>query len=253
MLAEERRQEILRILNIEGSVHVKELSKTLEVTEETIRRDLEVLNNKKLLKRTHGGAIPLKNNEKNLELSFNIRTEKNVEEKQIIATKAVSLINEGETIFLDASSTSLFLARELNKFRNITVLTNSIRIVYELTNNNNITVISTGGILRSNSLSFVGPLANDTIKKYYADKFFASCKGISTEHGATDSNELEIEVKKNMLNQAREIIILADYTKFEEIGLTQFASINQINTIITDNSISNNMKNSFEKMGIEIL
>ncbi len=245
MLAEERRQEILKIIDIEGSVHVTELSKELNVTEETIRRDLDILNQEKLLKRTHGGAVPLEINNK-LELSFNIRQNKNIKEKKQIAAKAAKLVSEGETIFLDASSTSLFLAEELKKINNITVITNSIRIIFGLSNVNTITVISTGGILRSNSLSFVGPLANETIQKYYADKIFSSCKGISIEHGATDSNELEIEVKKNMIKQTKEVIIIADHTKLDEVSLTQFASIKDIDMVITDDSIDKIMKAKFK-------
>lgn len=252
MLAEERRQEILRLLDNKDSVHVSDLSKTLDVTEETIRRDLDVLDKRKLLKRIHGGAVPLVSNNKN-ELSFNIRQNKKIKEKKQIATKAIKLIAEGDTIFLDASSTSLFLAKELKKTQNITVVTNSIRIIFELSDLNNITVISTGGILRPNSLSFVGPLANETLKKYFADKIFASCKGISVNYGATDSNELEIEVKQNMIKQSKKLIILSDHSKVNEIGLTQFASIEEIDTLITDELVDKNSLKNFEKAGLIIL
>lgn len=252
MLAEERRQEILHLLDIKGSVHVTDLSKELNVTEETIRRDLDILNQRKLLKRTHGGAVPVEINNK-IELSFNIRQNKKIKEKKQIAAKTIELIEEGDTIFLDASSTSLFLAKEIKKINNITVITNSIRIIFELSNASNITIISTGGILRPNSLSFVGPLANETIQKYFADKLFTSCKGISIEHGATDSNELEIEVKKNMIHQAKKVIIISDSTKLNEVSLTQFASIEDIDTIITDDLIDKNIEKSFEKNGVVIL
>ncbi|QTL96727.1 DeoR family transcriptional regulator [Iocasia frigidifontis] len=252
MLAEERRQEILRLLDNKDSVHVSDLSKILDVTEETIRRDLDVLDKKKLLKRIHGGAVPLVSNSKN-ELNFNIRQNKKIKEKKQIAAKAIELIEEGDTIFLDASSTSLFLARELKKTQNITVVTNSIRIIFELSDLNNITVISTGGILRPNSLSFVGPLANETLKKYFADKIFASCKGIAVDYGATDSNELEIEVKQNMIKQSKKVIILSDHSKVNEIGLTQFASIEEIDTLITDELVDKNSLKNFEEAGLTVL
>lgn len=254
MLAEERRQEILKVLHRDGRVHVANLSKTLNVTEETIRRDLEILHKRNLLRRTHGGAIPINSNDNRAELSFYKRRERNVEEKKEIAAKAVQLIKEGDTIFLDASTTSLFLAKKLKTLNifNLTVLTNSVLVVFELTDNKDISIISTGGILRRNSLSFVGPLAKDTIKKYFADKLFASCKGISPIHGATDSNELEIEVKKNMLQQSKEVIILADHTKFEEIGLTQFAAVEQINQIITDSKVAQTFLDKFKGKGIKI-
>ncbi|HLV09254.1 MAG TPA: DeoR/GlpR family DNA-binding transcription regulator [Halanaerobiales bacterium] len=252
MLAEERRQEILKTLKEKESVHVAELSKILSVTEETIRRDLDILDERKLLKRIHGGAIPVKISNKT-ELSFDIRRNKNIEEKERIAIKSLKLIDEGDTIFLDASSTSLFLAREIKNLNNVTVITNSVRIVFELSNTNSITVISTGGMLRSNSLSFVGPLANAGLKKYFADKLFASCKGISLEYGATDSSELEIEVKNSMIKQAKRVIIIADHTKINETGLTQFAPIEEIDTIISDDQINRSTKEEFETKGITFL
>lgn len=243
MLAEERRDQILKTINKKGSVHVTELSNNLEVTEETIRRDLEILNEKKLLKRTHGGAIS--NTDKMAELSFNIRRDKNAEEKQAIASKAVKLIEPEDTIFIDASSTSLFMCRELENLNNVTIITNSARIVFELAKKENISVISTGGLLRRNSLSYVGPLANETIKKYHADKFFASCKGVSPEYGATDSNELEIEVKKNMARHSRKTYIMGDHTKLNIIGLTRFVSMEHIDKIITGDNVEQRVLDSF--------
>ncbi len=251
MLAEERRQEILNIVNAEGSVHVSELSKKMNVTEETIRRDLETLDQQQLLKRTHGGAVALENNR--LELSFNLRKDKNSKEKKEIARKAISLINPGDTIFMDASSTSLYLARKLINMDHITIITNSIGIMFTLAENKNINIISTGGTLRAHSLSFVGPLTNGTIDKYFADKIFASCKGISPEHGATDSNELEIEVKKKMVKQSQQVIILADQNKFSQVGLSQFAAANQINYLITNNDINSNLMGRYSTTNIKII
>lgn len=251
MLAEERRQKILSLLDEKETVYVSSLSKEFDVTEETIRRDLDILNEKKLLKRIHGGAVILENTK--LELNFKIREYKNTKEKKEIAKKAAVLVRDSDTIFLDASSTSFFLAKELAKKQNISIITNSIRIIYHLVETGSNTIIATGGILRSNSLSLVGPLANETIKKYNADKIFASCKGISVEYGATDSNELEIEVKQNMIKQARELIIIADYSKFNKVGLTQFAPIEKINTIITDSNTSISQVNELKEKGISIL
>lgn len=249
MLAAERRQIILEKLEKNESVNVNNLSKEFDVSKETIRRDLEKLQNKNLLKKIHGGAVPINKKE---ELSFNIRKKQNTKEKKEIAQKALKYIDEGDTIFLDISSTAMFLARELAEIKNITVITNSAKIVTELANNKEITVISTGGILIPNSISFVGPHANSMVNNYFADKFFASCKGISARYGATDSSDLEIEVKENMVVRSSEVIILADYSKFKERGLSSFAEINQIDKIISDNSISQSIKDEFCEKGIVI-
>lgn len=252
MLAEERRQKIIEKINIDGTVHVSDLSKELDVTEETIRRDLDILDQRNLLARTHGGAVAVENNSK-AELSFNVREDRLKKYKLEIAKKALKLIEEGETIFLDASTTAMYLARQLSSINNLTVITNSIKIMLELIDEDNITVISTGGTLRSNSFSFVGPLANETVKKYFADKIFASCKGVSTQHGATDSNELEIEVKENMIKQAKEVIIIADHCKLNGVGLAKFAEFDQISKIITDNDADIKTIDEFETAGVRIV
>ena len=249
MLAAERRQFILDKLQENESVNVNNLSKEFDVSKETIRRDLEKLQNKNLLKKIHGGAVPINKKE---ELSFNIRKKQNTKEKREIAKKALKYINQGDTIFLDISSTAMFLARELKNIKDITVITNSAQIVTELAKNQDIHVISTGGILVPNSISFVGPHANSMVNNYFADKFFASCKGISARYGATDSSDLEIEVKENMVNRSSEVIILADYSKFKERGLSSFAEINKINKIISDSSTPQAVREEFLAKGLKI-
>ncbi|HHX77338.1 MAG TPA: DeoR/GlpR transcriptional regulator, partial [Firmicutes bacterium] len=158
MLAVERRALILSELKEHQTIRVADLSKKCGVTEETIRRDLERLEQSNLLVRTHGGAIAIQSG---AEMSFDFRNQQNVREKQQIARKAASTLSRGDTIFLDASTTSLYLAQEISNKTDLTVITNSARIVFELSNKPHITVISTGGILRSTSLSFVGPLTNE--------------------------------------------------------------------------------------------
>lgn len=246
MLAEERRQEIIKLINQNNIVKVNELSNKLNVTTETIRSDLDKLEKKKVLKRTHGGAVALENHQ---ELSFNIRKDKNKKEKKEIAKKAVSLIKDGDTVFLDASSSAFYLAEEILNLQNITVITNSNTIVTELAKNESITVISTGGMLRRNSLSFVGPLTNTNIKNYNANKAFLSCKGVSVKHGATEVNELESETKQNMVKKSEEVYILAKVTAINEVGLSQFAAIGDINKVITSNEIPGELLESFKKMG----
>ncbi|PRX27191.1 DeoR family transcriptional regulator [Orenia metallireducens] len=251
MIAEERRKEIIKIINEENAVKVKDLSKAFKVTDETIRSDLNKLEEENLLKRTHGGAIAI---DTNSELSFHIRENKYKKEKKEIAKRACQFINPGDTIFMDASTTCLYLAKELIDFeQNINIITNSNRIVYELSKNENISVISTGGLLRRSSLSFVGPLANKNINNYYANKAFLSCKGISVERGATEINELETETKSNMVKRANEVIILANHTAFNEIGLSQFATLDEIDKIITDSSIEEEIIQKFGQLNKEII
>ena len=250
MLAEERRRQIIALLNLRGSIQVSELSSSFSVTEETIRRDLDILNGRNLLKRTHGGAVALQSRH---EVPFDVRKQVNIEEKRQIAAKAAGLVQPGDTVFLDISSTAMFLAKELSNMKDITVIANSTRIVLEFIDKKDITFISTGGILRPNSYSLVGPLANDAVSKYYADKFFSSCKGFSLKHGATDSNELESEVKKNMMRRSSSLYLIIDHTKLDETGLIQFASVDEIDTIICDDGIDEQSARSIREAGKNLL
>lgn len=250
VLAEERRRQIVELLNSEGSIQVSKLSASFSVTEETIRRDLDALNRRNLLKRTHGGAVALQSRQ---EVPFDIRRQTNVEEKRQAAVKAARLIEPGDTLFLDISSTAMFLAKELSNMKDITVITNSARIALEFIDKTDITLISTGGILRPNSYSLVGPLANDAVGKYYADKFFSSCRGFSLEHGATDSNELESEVKKSMVKRSSRLYLIIDHTKLNDIGLTQFASADEVDTIICDDGVDAESAQVITRAGIKLL
>ena len=185
MLAIERKNEILAILQKEQRVLVAELSLRYNVTEETIRRDLEKLEKEGYVKKTYGGAVLNKNSTTDMPLK--IREKTNRKEKQKIAQKVASLIEEGECIMLDSSSTSLLIAQELKKKKKLTVITNSVEVLIELSGCEGIKAISTGGILRDSSLSLVGKAAQDVLSRYNVDKAVLSCKGIDIEKGVTDS------------------------------------------------------------------
>ena len=187
MLAIERKNEILSILQKEQRVLVAELSTRYHVTEETIRRDLEKLEKEGFVKKTYGGAVLNKNS--TIDMPLKIREKTNRKEKQKIAQTVASLIEDGESIMLDSSSTSLMIAQELKKKKKLTVITNSVEVLIELSGCEGIQVISTGGTLRDSSLSLVGKMAQDVLKKYYVDKTILSCKGIDIVKGVTDSHD----------------------------------------------------------------
>ena len=168
MLAIERKNEILSILQKEQRVLVAELSTRYQVTEETIRRDLEKLEKEGFVKKTYGGAVLNKNS--TIDMPLKIREKTNRKEKQKIAQTVASLIEDGESIMLDSSSTSLMIAQELKKKKKLTVITNSVEVLIELSGCEGIKVISTGGTLRDSSLSLVGKMAQDVLEKYYVDK-----------------------------------------------------------------------------------
>ena len=178
MLAIERRREITAKLTAEGKVIVSELAKEFSVTEETIRRDLEKLDNDGIASKTYGGAVARHTGA--LDLPYNVREGVNVEEKQSIAEKLSSLISDGERIMLDSSSTALYIVKKLKDKKNLTIITNSVKILLEIADKTDWTVLSTGGLLKKGGLSLMGSSAEKMVNSYHVDTAICSCKGVDT-------------------------------------------------------------------------
>lgn len=250
MLVAVRHNKIVSTLNERETIRVSELSALCGVTEETIRRDLEKLEAQGKLTRIHGGAISKKNIDE--DLPHFQREVINKKEKMTVAKEAVKYIEENDIIFLDASSTALYLARFIPNI-NLTVLTNSIQICSELAKNSNIHVICTGGTLYQNSMSFVGPLTIQTIESYYVNKLFFSCKGIHEEWGISDSNELQALVKRKIIQMAEKKYLLLDHTKVDKKAFANIDAIDAIDVIIIDSNATDEMISGFEKPDIQII
>ncbi|MBY9081333.1 DeoR/GlpR transcriptional regulator [Paenibacillus sp. HN-1] len=250
MLAAERRKKIIELAHQEKKVLVSVLSRMFDVTEETIRRDLEKLENEGIVSRTYGGAML--NRHTNEDLPFTTRNELNTDIKRIIALKALDLINDGDTLMLDPSSTSFEFMKLLTNKNNLTVITNSINILHDFSASD-VNIVSTGGSLRPRSLSLVGPVAQDTLQRYNVDKAIISCKGIDLEKGITESNEPECELKKYMLRQSNKIILLADHTKFDKTAFTVLSKLEQIDYLITDQLPSKQWLRRLQELNIELI
>ncbi|WP_284644841.1 DeoR/GlpR family DNA-binding transcription regulator [Paenibacillus silviterrae] len=232
MLVAERWQKIVQLVNERGSIRVTELSELCQVTEETIRRDLDRLEGEGKLRRSHGGAVSVQS-EGTSEIPYLVRETTNAEQKRDIAASAISLIQPNDRIILDASSTAWYMAQILPDVP-LTVVTNSIRVTMELSTKEKIQVISTGGRLTSRSLSYVGPLAERSLRTYHVDKAFLSCKGVHPERGVSESNELQALIKQKMIEIADQVVLMADYSKFGQQSFAHVADWEQIDTVITD-------------------
>lgn len=232
MLAIERRNKILAILQKESRVLVSDLSKAFNVTEETIRRDLEKLENEGYAKKTYGGAIM--NENVNVDLPFTVRKTTNVTGKLEIAEVIASLIQDGDHIMMDASSTAVYIAKQLKNKKNLTIITNSVEILIELSDVTGWKVLSTGGVLKEGSLSLIGYQAEKMIGSFHVDKTIISCKGLDIEKGISDSNEMEAHIKKLMLDSANVRILAADSSKFDKISFTKICELSDIDMIVTD-------------------
>lgn len=247
-----RRERILQFLNFEKEIKVSDLSQRLKVAEETIRRDLQEMEKAGRLKRVHGGAI--KNaRARALDLTIDERESLNSDEKDAIAREAVNLIQDGETIFLDASTTVLPMARYLREKRYLNVLTNSVRIVMELRNAPEINIVCTGGTLRRVGLSLVGPVAESAIRGFHADKLFMSSTGVTIEGGMLDFNELVAKVKKVMIDSSKEKICLADSSKFGTASFAKVSDLESLDYIITDWKISDGVKSQLASFKAKLI
>lgn len=249
MLVAERQRKIVDLVNERSSIRVTELSNIFGVTEETIRRDLEKLEKENQLMRTHGGAVSLEDEQ--TEISYLEREITNATEKKAIALEAIKLIEVGDQIVLDASTTAWYMAKELPDMP-LTVLTNSIKVALELSKKEQIKVISTGGSLLTQSLSYVGPLAERSLSMYHVNKAFLSCKGVHLDKGLSDFNESQALLKKQMMEIADEIILMVDSSKFGVRSFSQVSSLANINNIITDSLIDEGIKRELIEKQIKV-
>ncbi|WP_018924503.1 DeoR/GlpR family DNA-binding transcription regulator [Salsuginibacillus kocurii] len=241
----DRQRSILEYLDQQHKVKVTELSKQFNVTDETIRRDLETLEQNNLLIRVHGGAM--KPQQEGFELPMMEREEKNFKEKEMIAQEAAAMIEEGDIIALDASTTCTHLAKALTH-ETLTVITNSISVTAELANKSpHIQVILTGGYLRRESMSLVGFSSDKIIDDYHINKFFLSCSAVDTSWGLSESHEMQTNTKKRMSQISDRLILLADNSKFQRKSLVHLLPLNRIDTIITDHKLDPEAAALFKK------
>jgi Transcriptional regulators of sugar metabolism len=250
VLGIERRQKIIDKLRAEQKVFVAELAESLQVTQETIRRDLEKLEDKGLLQRSHGGAVLVAPG--NEDLSFARRTADNYDLKQRIAVKAAGLISDGASIMADSSSTVLALFELLSMRRELTVITNSVKILNDFAGAS-LNLVSCGGELRSHSLSLVGNTACRTLAAYNVDLAIFSCKGLDRDRGVTESNEPEAVVKQIMASQAKRTVLLADHTKFDQVVLAKTLDWEDIDCVITDLQPGRKWVELFKKNDIQLI
>lgn len=232
MLAAERRNFILDQIHENKKVLVSELGRVLSVSEETIRRDLEKLSEEGIVTKIYGGAVLNENSE--IDLPFNVRAKSNPDGKQAIAKLVCSEIEDGDHIFLDASTTSVFIAKNIKEKKHLTVITNSIENLVELSNTEGWKIISTGGELNTDSMALQGVKAKESVDSYVADKLFLSCKGFDTERGITDSTDEAASIKQGMIRAAKKVYLVVDSTKFDKVAFSKICMLTDVDVVITD-------------------
>jgi DeoR family transcriptional regulator of aga operon len=247
----DRQHQILQLLERQQRISVAELCSTFEVSEATARRDLESLAGQGKLQRVHGGAIVL--TQAPPEQPILQRQNEQADEKIRIGQAAAALVQAGETVFLGSGTTVLEAARALRGRRELTVLTNSLPVVNALAGSEGITVICLGGMLRESELSFIGHITEQALAEVRADKVFMGTRAISLEFGLTHEYLPETMTDRAILKAGKEIIVLADHTKFGRAATVRLASLESIHAIVTDKQTPQDVLETVAERGLKVV
>lgn len=250
MFAEERKREILKLLQVQGKVKTLALAERFEVSEPTIRRDINEMDEQGLLIRTHGGAIALEPAEQ--EPSFVEKSDRFLKEKEQIGRIAAAMIHDGDTVVMDTGTTTLMIARHMQA-ENVTVVTNSLDIAYELEHKPNIEILITGGIIRWNTRAMIGPVADAALERFRVDMAFIGANAVSLENGITTPNIGEADIKRKMMQVAKKTFVVLDHTKFDKTTFSRIADLNEISGIITDPGVSEETVRRYEQADVSII
>ncbi len=247
-----RHQEILAMLDKNGQVQVSKLANQFSISTVTVRTDLEFLEHQGLLRRTRGGAIPAETKRFELPLEESRRVQSR--EKEHIGTYAAGLIRDGETVILDVGSTTTELAKALSpQLRNVVVITSALNIALLLESHPGATVIVTGGTLRPLQHSLVNPYGSLLLQQIHADKVFIGCNGVHPEKGFTNSNHQEAEIKRTMIQAARQTIVLADHSKIMQVAAARIGALSSAKLLITDKKASSFDLEQLRRGGLEVV
>ncbi|MET3684111.1 DeoR family fructose operon transcriptional repressor [Alkalibacillus flavidus] len=251
MLYSEERKELIHNYIVEyHRASVQQLCNAFNVSESTIRRDLSELEQEHRIKRTHGGAIPIES--VNFEPTITEKADRFLDEKQAIAKQAVRYIQEGDTILVDAGTTTLSLIHEIKQFQSLTVVTNSVVHAELLKDSPQLEVIVPGGRLRHETQALVGPLTDQTLSFLHVDTAFIGTNGVDLKDGLTTPNLIEASTKRLMIEQSSDVIVLADHSKFDKVTFAKFADIDVIHRCITDEHVDSRYIAEFDQRGVTL-
>jgi len=251
LLNEERRRAILQLLQREGRVLVGSLARRFKTSQVTIRKDLDALQSQGLIHRTHGGALPTGPGALD-DPTLREKEQLHREEKLRIAAAAAGMVSEGQVVILDSGTTTMAIARALRNFRKLTIITNGVNIAAELAGSP-VEVILTGGTVRENSFSLVGPIAEESLRRLHADILFLGVDGFDVHYGLSTPNLLEAKVNRAMVEVATRTVAACDSSKFRRRSLSLIAPPSAMHAVITDRGIPKPDLQALTKAGIEVI
>jgi DeoR/GlpR family transcriptional regulator of sugar metabolism len=248
---DERMRGVLRLLETRDSVHVTELARLFSVSEVTIRSDLSALAGRGLVARVRGGVRALQRGHS--ELGFDLRLRLEAERKQAIAQAAAAMVEDGEAVALDSSTTAYYLALELRSKKELVVVTNGLLIAAALADAPGVNVLVTGGLLRLQAMSLVGELGSDVLRSTTINKGFLGARGLSLQRGLMDLNPEEVRIKHEMADACERVIGIFDCTKWHKTALLSFVSADRVNAIVTDSSAPTDEVAAWHAHGVEVI
>jgi DeoR/GlpR family transcriptional regulator of sugar metabolism len=250
-----RQEQLIDLLQANNFLSVRQLSEELCVSPLTIRRDLDVLQVDGLIERVHGGAKlrgDRRHGRDKNELAYFTRLEKEIDEKTAIAQAAINELWPDQVILLDSSTTGLYLAQYIPRDLNLTLVTHSAYLPVVLGDRDNLQIISTGGMLHPRSMCFLGSDAENSLTSFHAHTAFFGAKGVTPEEGCTDAHLLEIQIKARMAQQVERLVVLADHTKLGNVGLAAFATLGQVDLLITDELADAAIVAAIRNQGVQV-
>ena len=251
MHKEQRHRDMIDLLSINNIMSVTELSERLNASKMTIRRDLEQLEEKGFIKRVHGGALYIRNND--LQPSFYERINEASDEKKKIGKAAAELIENDDIVFFDAGTTSLSVAYHIPDNIEFTAITTGLMTAIALCDKPKVNIINIGGSIHTSSMSSINHMAIENICKFNADKAFISTKAVALPEGTYEAQMALIEIKKAIVQQSEKIILLADHSKFKTKSLSKAIPLNDIDIIITDSKIPEILVDEIKENDIGII
>jgi DeoR/GlpR family transcriptional regulator of sugar metabolism len=247
----ERMEHVLRLLETRDYVQVAELSQAFAVSEVTVRSDLTELARQGLVARIRGGVRALEHGQS--EVGFDLRLRLEVDRKRAIARAAAAMVNEGEAVALDASTTAYYLALELRSKRELVVVTNGLLVATALADAPGITVLVTGGMLRLSAMSLVGDFGADVLRTTRINKGFLGARGLSLSRGLMDLNPDEVRIKQEMADACEQVYGIFDGTKWHRSALLAFISVEELAGIITDSSAPTTEVEAWRAAGVNVV
>jgi DeoR/GlpR family transcriptional regulator of sugar metabolism len=253
LVAEQRRQAILRLVEEQGSIRISNLGRQFNVTDMTIRRDIDSLSRRGFVRRVHGGAVSEIEGKIDLATTFLKRNEEFRSEKELIGIRAQEFVEDNSTVIVDGGSTNEYFARRLDPKKRLQVITHGLNIAWIVSGNENHELFMPGGLLNRLTMTFSG---NEVVRMYEelnADVLFLSASGISLEKGLTDPAWLDTSIKKAMIRASRRVILLIDSHKFDLVSPRTFASAEEVDFVVTDRALKPEIRDKYERGGLNLL